>query len=302
MKKFFNDKVNQNIEKPVQENKTIDKEVVHNVEPTTKPQFTKNANSIREEKKSSDGSFKIFIINFILFAFIIIMGLQFYVVSLYDFDDSINDIYQNTSFNYQFNHNYESNNSFDNANNYVTFENIKVQYLLEEGTLTNSGSDYAFYTFKESDEYIELKISISENGFYNILKENSETKEITYVDLLQNNSNMQIVANYLIENSIENEVDFIQSFTTGIDTSFVSNKDEICDNYAISYLIDNYLESGALTTFTGNNIGYIVKIDSQNIKIVVIKDNTNYTFEITGDYDFDTTKSIYDVVNSIIIN
>lgn len=251
------------------------------------------------KKEEPEISIGVVIINLLLLTFIIFAGTKFYILYKYSIEEyKIN--HNNIVFNIKYNGGIEEiSTKTYNTNDYTTFKNISLLNVFNDFNVTSSDNEIIY----SLNDDVSLSIRIENNSINNLL-ENTEHKDISYIDLLFSiSSDNQIATEYIIENDIENEVDFLNSLNEDFDTTILSSTEEIKLNYAKMHILKNFFEEGEINLLNGDYIGYKNLFESDGIKTTrytLIEENTSYVFTIENS-DYYTSNELKNIINSIII-
>lgn len=285
MGKFFNEEVNSDNNKKDKKTKKI------------------KVKKVKEKKKDNEPvSFKIILINLLLFVFIIYIGSKAYLTYKYSTNDFYS-LYNVMVFDLTYTSSkYELLSQTYESYDYLTYENVKVFNVFSFTTKENDNSKT--FTLYDSDGEVETAfiIKIEENPLSEYL-ESYDNDEKNYFDLIFLSEDDLLIGEYLSVNNINNEYDLLLSMNEEINTTLLSSTDELKYNYAKGLLINERFTDGDKTLITGDYTGYIDIIEQDDIKItkyVLIKDNTNYSFTFYNS-DYYTSNELSNIINSIVI-
>ncbi|MFI3260114.1 MAG: hypothetical protein R3Y13_00145 [bacterium] len=254
----------------------------------------------RLNTKVEKTDYKVLLINFILVLFIAFGGYRYYFSYIYNVDNDTATLRQNISTNVLFNQQHTYSMGSTKANS-INFKNLYISSLYTNYSVVSESDTQGVYTLNSGSDEVTMTINIFNNFMGDILEEYPKEVSLTYKELVMKENQKQVVANYLHENEIYNEVDLINAFEKSIATNILNSMDELQMNYSIGYLIESTLNLGATNLINGDCQGYITKISTNTIMIVLIKDGINYTISYTGDYEFDTNEKIFDIIDTIVI-
>lgn len=260
----------------------------------------------RVKEKTDVFSFKVFLINLILFCFIVVLGVQFYVVYNFDVSDETKALYDTIAFDLTYlSSEYILEVVSYNENDYLYYENVKLFNVFNEfvETSLDNGVKYTLYNDSGNQE-VSLAISIYDSKIYSYTSK-SNVKEYNYFDLIFGDvTSDDLISEYLINNNINNEYEFLISLNSDdFDINLLSDLNELKTNYAIGNLINDLFTDGDKTLITGEYIGYIDEYTFNDVittNIVLIKNEIVYNFTINNS-DYYTTNEIDNIINSIIV-
>lgn len=260
----------------------------------------------RVKEQTDVFSFKVFLTNLILFCFIVVLGVQFYVVYNFDVSDETKALYDTIAFDLTYlSSEYILEVVSYNENDYLYYENVKLFNVFNEfvETSLDNGVKYTLYNDSGNQE-VSLAISIYDSKIYSYTSK-SNVKEYNYFDLIFGDvTSDDLISEYLINNNINNEYEFLISLNSDdFDTNLLSDLNELKTNYAIGNLINDLFTDGDKTLITGEYIGYIDEYTFNDVittNIVLIKNEIVYNFTINNS-DYYTTNEIDNIINSIIV-